>query len=176
MVHHIYICTNLNSPFVVQDCDRLEGNHRTTTFPCSSRSFERLISKKGSIISSCHLFLHCRFLVLIFCTIVLPNILCRPLTMLTCSLNFLCKMHYSPIGNMVTFLLTIILISFVFETPFSLVLCRIGSKYNRRRGRLFVKKGRMMRTRQPCLCPCVVHGLENMESRKVFQVKKEVQG
>jgi hypothetical protein len=39
MVHHIYICTNLNSPFVVQDCDRLEGNHYTTTFPCSSRSF-----------------------------------------------------------------------------------------------------------------------------------------
>jgi hypothetical protein len=39
MVHRIYICTNLNSPFVVQDCDRLEGNHHTTTFPCSSRSF-----------------------------------------------------------------------------------------------------------------------------------------
>jgi hypothetical protein len=39
LVHHIYICTNLNSPFVVQDCDRLEGNHRTTTFPCPSRSF-----------------------------------------------------------------------------------------------------------------------------------------
>jgi hypothetical protein len=39
MVHRIYICTNLTSPFVVQDCDRLEGNHHTTTFPCSSRSF-----------------------------------------------------------------------------------------------------------------------------------------
>jgi hypothetical protein len=39
MVHRIYICTNLNSPFVVQDCDRSEGNHHTTTFPCSSRSF-----------------------------------------------------------------------------------------------------------------------------------------
>jgi hypothetical protein len=39
MVHRIYVCTNLNSPFVVQDCDRLEGNHHTTTFPCSSRSF-----------------------------------------------------------------------------------------------------------------------------------------
>jgi hypothetical protein len=35
---------------------------------------------------------------------------------------------------MVTFLLTIILISFVFETRFSLVLCRIIFKYNRRRG------------------------------------------
>jgi hypothetical protein len=34
----------------------------------------------------------------------------------------------------------------------------------------------MMRTWQPCLCPCVVHGLEKMESSKVFQVKKEVQG
>jgi hypothetical protein len=39
MVHRIYICTNLNSPFVVQDCDRLKGNHHTTTFPCSSRIF-----------------------------------------------------------------------------------------------------------------------------------------
>jgi hypothetical protein len=39
MVHRIYICTNLNSPFVVHDCDRLEGDHHTTTFPCSSRSF-----------------------------------------------------------------------------------------------------------------------------------------
>jgi hypothetical protein len=39
MVHRIYICTNLHSPFVVQDCDRLEGNHHTTTFPCSSRRF-----------------------------------------------------------------------------------------------------------------------------------------
>jgi hypothetical protein len=65
---------------------------------------------------------------------------------------------------------------FVFETPFCLVLCRIGSKYNRRQGRLFVKKGRMMRTWQPCLCPCVVHGLEKMESSNVFQVKKKVQG
>jgi hypothetical protein len=41
MVHRIYICTNLNSPFVVQDYDRLEGNHYTTTFPCSSHSFVR---------------------------------------------------------------------------------------------------------------------------------------
>jgi hypothetical protein len=29
-----------------------------------------------------------------------------------------------------------------------------------------------MRTWQPCLCPCVVHGLEKMESNKVFQIKK----
>jgi hypothetical protein len=32
------------------------------------------------------------------------------------------------------------------------------------------------RTWQPCLCPCLVHGLENIESNKVFQVKKEFQG
>jgi hypothetical protein len=83
---------------------------------------------------------------------------------------------YSPIGNMVTFLLTIILISFVFETQFSLVLCRIIFKYNRRQGRLSFKRGRMMGTWQPCLRPCAVHGLEKMESKKVFQVKKEVQG
>jgi hypothetical protein len=39
IIHHVYICSNMNSPFVVYDCDRLEGNHHTTTFPCSSRSF-----------------------------------------------------------------------------------------------------------------------------------------
>jgi hypothetical protein len=39
MVHRVYICTNLNSPFVVQDCDQLEGNHDTNIFTCSSRSF-----------------------------------------------------------------------------------------------------------------------------------------
>jgi hypothetical protein len=39
IIHRVYICSNMNSPFVVQDCDRLEGNHHTTTFPCSSRSF-----------------------------------------------------------------------------------------------------------------------------------------
>jgi hypothetical protein len=38
------------------------------------------------------------------------------------------------------------------------------------------EEGPLMRTWQPCLCPCVVHGLEKMESSKVFQVKKEVQG
>jgi hypothetical protein len=138
MVHRIYICTNLNSPFAVQDCDRLEGNHHTTTFPCSSRSFvlnKTVDFQEGEHIGSCHLFLHRRFLVLIFCTIVLPNILCRPLTMLTCSLNFLGKMTYSPIGNMVTFLLTLILIFFVSETPFSLVLCRNLARKTRRSSR-----------------------------------------
>ena len=25
MIHQVYICGNLNSPFVVQNCDRLEG-------------------------------------------------------------------------------------------------------------------------------------------------------
>jgi hypothetical protein len=30
----------------------------------------------------------------------------------------------------------------------------------------------MVRTWKPCLCPCVVHGLEKMEFSKVFQVKE----
>jgi DNA-directed RNA polymerase subunit RPC12/RpoP len=46
MVHRVYICTNLNSPFVVQDCDQLEGNHDTNIFTCSSRVLFRM---KGSI-------------------------------------------------------------------------------------------------------------------------------
>jgi hypothetical protein len=39
MVHRVYICTNLSSPFVLQDCDRLESNHHTNIFTCSSISF-----------------------------------------------------------------------------------------------------------------------------------------
>jgi hypothetical protein len=179
MVHRIYICTNLNAPFVVQDCDRLEGNHYTTTFPWSSRSF--VLNKMVDFQEGGHHWFLPSIPALSFLGTNLlqdnvANILCRSLTMLICSLNLLCKMTYSPIGNMVTFLLTIISISFVFETRFSLVLCRFMFKYNRRRGRLSFKRGRMMRTWQPCLCPCVVHGVENMESSKVFQVKKEVQG
>ena len=38
MIHRVYICTNRNSPFVVQNCDRLEGNHYTNIFTCSSSS------------------------------------------------------------------------------------------------------------------------------------------
>jgi hypothetical protein len=34
IVHRVYICSNTNSPFVVQDCDRLEGNrHIYNHFP-----------------------------------------------------------------------------------------------------------------------------------------------
>jgi hypothetical protein len=38
MVHRVYICSNLNSPNVVQGCDRLEGNIHTNIFTCSSSS------------------------------------------------------------------------------------------------------------------------------------------
>jgi hypothetical protein len=44
MVHRIYIYTNLNSSFVAQDCDELEGKHHTNIFTCSSRSF---VSQEG---------------------------------------------------------------------------------------------------------------------------------
>ena len=37
MVHKVYICSNLNSPFVVHDYDQLECCHTTKFFlPCSS--------------------------------------------------------------------------------------------------------------------------------------------
>jgi hypothetical protein len=42
---------------------------------------------------------------------------------------------------MVTFLLTIVLSCFISATPFSVVLCRLIFKYNRRRGRLSFKMG-----------------------------------
>jgi hypothetical protein len=46
MVHHIYIYTNQNSSFVVQDCDRLEGNHHT---PYSHVPLVVLFRKKEGI-------------------------------------------------------------------------------------------------------------------------------
>jgi hypothetical protein len=39
MVHRVYICTNLNSPFGVHDCDGLVGNHHTNIFTCFSSIF-----------------------------------------------------------------------------------------------------------------------------------------
>ena len=36
MIHRVYICSNLNSPFVMQDCDQLEGSHSTNIIPLSS--------------------------------------------------------------------------------------------------------------------------------------------
>jgi hypothetical protein len=39
MVRQVYICSNVNSPVVVQDCDRLEGNLHTNIFTCSSSSY-----------------------------------------------------------------------------------------------------------------------------------------
>jgi hypothetical protein len=44
MVHRVYICTHLSSPFGLQDCDQLESNHHTNIFTCSSSSF---ISQEG---------------------------------------------------------------------------------------------------------------------------------
>jgi hypothetical protein len=61
---------------------------------------------------------------------------------------------------MVIFLLPIVLICFIFATPFSFVLCRLSFKYNRRRARLFFKRGRMMRIWHPRIRPWLVHGME----------------
>ena len=36
MIHRVYICSNLNSPFVMQDCDQLEGSHIINIIPLSS--------------------------------------------------------------------------------------------------------------------------------------------
>ena len=38
MIHRVYIHSNINSPFVVQDYDRLEGSHNIINiFSCSSK-------------------------------------------------------------------------------------------------------------------------------------------
>ena len=140
----------MNSPFIVQDYDRLEGSHILQTFSHVPQR-NKFTSKKGTIVGCYlhlldHLFLHCLWLVLIFCRIVLTYIMCIRIMESTCLLKFLCEMKCYKLGNMVIFLLTIISVPFVFATPFSFMLCRISFKHNRRRGRLFIKKGRMMRT------------------------------
>jgi hypothetical protein len=53
MVHWVYICSHWNSVFVMRDCDRLEGCHKTNIFTCFSSSFvfkKQITSKKGSIV------------------------------------------------------------------------------------------------------------------------------
>ena len=38
MIHRVYVRSNMNSHFVVQDYDHLEGSHNNTnTFSCSSK-------------------------------------------------------------------------------------------------------------------------------------------
>jgi hypothetical protein len=54
MVHRVYICSNLNSPVVVQDFARLEGNLHTNIFTCSYSSY---FSQDGK---------HCWWLPMIF--------------------------------------------------------------------------------------------------------------
>ena len=39
MVHQVYICSNLNSPFTVQQCDQVEGCNATNPIMSSSSSF-----------------------------------------------------------------------------------------------------------------------------------------
>ena len=40
LIHRVYICTNLNSPFVVQNFHQLEGcNNSNIVMPCSSSFF-----------------------------------------------------------------------------------------------------------------------------------------
>ena len=146
MIHRVYVRSNMNSPFVVQDYDPLEGsNNNTNIFSCSSKKQVHFQEGKHCWLLD-HLFLHCLWLVLIFCRIVLTYIMCIWIMESTCLLKFLCEMTCQKLENMVTFLLTIISVPFVFATSFSFMLCRISFKHNRRRGRLFVKKGRMMRT------------------------------
>jgi hypothetical protein len=101
MVHRVYICTRLSSPFVLQDCNRLVSNHHTNIFTCSSSSF---ISQEGkhywwhSMIFGAEflainwLFLLCPLLVLIFCRIVITNIMCLSITKSPEMLAILCDM------------------------------------------------------------------------------------
>ena len=137
MIYRINICANLNSPFVMQTCKTIEGYNRNNfVMPCSSNFYLKthmLNSKKGSI---------CRLLVLIFCRIVLTQIVCIPANETTYMLEMTCCNS----GHVVIFFLTTLSIPILLETSFVFMLCRISFMCNQRRGWLFVKKGRMRRT------------------------------
>ena len=149
MIHRVYIRSNMNSPFVVQDYDRLEGSHNNTNiFSCSLK--KQVHFQEGE---------HC-WLLPMSARPSIPALSLVSSNLLQDSIDIhrvhsdhgvymLAKIFMRDdmleIWNMVMFLLTIILVFFVLATPFSFMLCRISFKYNRRRGRLFVKKGRMMR-------------------------------
>ena len=49
MIHRVYICSNLNSHFVMQDCDQLEGSHIINIIPLSSCYvfMKQVYSQKG---------------------------------------------------------------------------------------------------------------------------------
>ena len=78
MIQRVYICTNLNSPFVVQSNDQLEDSKiNTVVMPNSSHfAFGTQVESKERD----HMFL----LVLIFCRIVLAKIVCISIEQTTC--------------------------------------------------------------------------------------------
>ena len=96
MIHRVYVRSNMNSPFVVQDYDRLEGSHNNTNiFSCSSK--KQVHFQEGDHcwllpMSSRPSILHCLWLVLIFYRIALTYIVCIWIMESTCLLKFLCEM------------------------------------------------------------------------------------
>lgn len=85
---------------------------------------------------------------------MLTYIVCFPIKKFACLLIFfiqkdtLKKTHLT-IGNKVRYLFTIIPVAFVIATSFLFVSCKTNLEHNRHQKRLFVKKGRIMRTWNP---------------------------
>ena len=49
MIHRVYVRSNMNSPFVVQDYDRLESSHNNTNiFSCSSETSS--LPRRGALL------------------------------------------------------------------------------------------------------------------------------
>jgi hypothetical protein len=149
MIHRVYICSNMSSPFLVQDCDQLEGNHRTNTFTCSSRSF--VLNKVVDFQEGEHHWFLPSIPTLSFLgTNLLQDgveVQCVPYDHKGCMLaDFFIQDDMLANWKRGFVLLHNYFSSICFRNPVLFVLYRIGFKYNRRRGRLFVKKGRMMRT------------------------------
>jgi len=127
MIQRVYTSNNMDSSFVVQDCNQLNRSNITANIHMPSTPMLPLVSTNFLQDSIDKHRVHSNQ---------------EP----TCLLQFLCLMTHQKIGNMVTSLPMVISVPFGFAIPFSFVLCRISLAHNRRRGRLFVKKGRMMRT------------------------------
>jgi hypothetical protein len=85
MIHRIYICTNLNSPFVIQNYHQLEDcNNNNIVMPCSS-SFvlnKTIESEEGE-----HMFLASVNLL----QADVDKIVCISIMKPTCLLIFLCE-------------------------------------------------------------------------------------
>jgi len=122
MIQQLYMCTNPNSPLLVQNCDQLE-DYKTNIavmpyIPLVLLYRHKLKRKKGS-----KSFL----LVLIFCRIVLTKIVCIAIE----ETNMFVEQDMMQICTCGYIFFTTLSIPIVLANSFVFMLCRIDFKNNR---------------------------------------------